>query len=128
LDSQKHLNNFLGNTAAEFMVKCDKFIYLITGISFLILGFVAFFYSWAVFAIQIHKGVLHSILTLINDLLLVMIIMEILRTIINYMKSQEILLEPFLYIGIIAATRKMLTAGAELSFMAMNNDQVFYRY
>ena len=57
-----------------------------------------------------------------------MIIMEILRTIINYLKSRDILLEPFLYIGIIAATRKMLTAGAEISFMQSMTDQIFYHY
>ena len=110
------------------MEKSDKIIYLMTGISFLIIGVAAFIYSWATFAGELRKGFLHSILTLINNLLLVMIIMEILRTIINYLKSQDILLEPFLYIGIIAATRKMLTAGAEISFMEMNNDQIFYRY
>jgi uncharacterized membrane protein (DUF373 family) len=110
------------------MEKSDKIIYLMTGISFLIIGVAAFIYSWAAFVGELRKGFLHSILTLINNLLLVMIIMEILRTIINYLKSQDILLEPFLYIGIIAATRKMLTAGAEISFMEMNNDQTFYRY
>lgn len=110
------------------MEKFDKFIYLMTGISFLIIGVGAFFYSWFIFASEIQKGFLHSILKLINDLLLVMIIMEILRTVINYLKSQDILLEPFLYIGIIAATRKMLTAGAEISFTEINNDQTFYRY
>jgi uncharacterized membrane protein (DUF373 family) len=128
LNLQKKSDNRLGNKAAELMEKFDKFIYLMTGISFLIIGVGAFFYSWFIFASEIHKGFLHAILTLINDLLLVMIIMEILRTIINYLKSQDILLEPFLYIGIIAATRKMLTAGAEISFMQMNNDQTFFRY
>lgn len=110
------------------MEKFDKVIYLMTGISFLLIGVGAFFYSWISFVGEIHKGFLHAILRFINDLLLVMIIMEILRTIINYLKSQDILLEPFLYIGIIAATRKMLTAGAEISFMEMTNDQTFYRY
>ncbi len=110
------------------MEKLDTLIYLMTGISFLIIGVGAFVYSWISFMGEVQKGFLHSILTLINNLLLVMIIMEILRTIINYLKSQDILLEPFLYIGIIAATRKMLTAGAEISFMEMNNDQIFYRY
>ncbi|MFI5304185.1 MAG: phosphate-starvation-inducible PsiE family protein [Nitrospiria bacterium] len=128
MDPQKNSNNLLGNISAEIMEKSDKIIYLMTGISFLIIGVAAFIYSWTTFASELRKGFLHSILTLINNLLLVMIIMEILRTIINYLKSQDILLEPFLYIGIIAATRKMLTAGAEISFMEMNNDQIFYRY
>ena len=54
--------------------------------------------------------------------------MEVLRTIINYLKIQDILLEPFLFIGIIAATRKILTAGAEISVIEMTDEKVFNRY
>jgi len=110
------------------MEQFDQFIYLITGISFLLIGVAAFIYSWTTFFIEVQKGFFHSILNLINGLLLVLIIMEVMRTIINYLKSQDVLLEPFLFIGIIAATRKMLTAGAEISVMEIGNDQIFNRY
>lgn len=128
MDPQNSSINTTDNRSARLMEKIDKIIYLVTGVSFLMIGIAAFIYSWVTFFTEIQKGFLHSILTLINNLLLVMIIMEILRTIINYLKAQDILLEPFLYIGIIAATRKMLTAGAEISLMEMNTDQIFYRY
>ncbi|HXN05903.1 MAG TPA: phosphate-starvation-inducible PsiE family protein [Nitrospiria bacterium] len=112
----------------SFMDKFDQFIYGITGISFLLIGAGTFVYAWVSFGKQISRSPLHAILTLINDLMLVLIILEILRTIINYLKSQDILLEPFLYIGVIAATRKMLTAGAEISIMELTDEKVFYRY
>jgi uncharacterized membrane protein (DUF373 family) len=117
------------DTVATVLIeKIDRFIYLITGLSFLLIGVGAFVYSWSVFILHFQKGFLHAILTLVNDLLLVLIIMEVLRTIINYLKVQDILLEPFLFIGIIAATRKMLTAGAEISIMDITDDKIFHRY
>ncbi|MHB8483771.1 MAG: phosphate-starvation-inducible PsiE family protein [Nitrospiria bacterium] len=128
MTSKKYPGTDPGNGIAEIMEKFDKFIYLITGFSFLIIGIGAFFYSWFVFVFQVQKGFLHAILSLINNLLLVLIIMEILRTIINYLKIQDILLEPFLFIGIIAATRKMLTAGAEISIMEITDEKVFNHY
>lgn len=125
---KKSTGNDIGNSAAALMEKFDKVIYLITGISFLIIGVGAFGYSWFVFIDQVQKGFLHATLILINNLLLVLIIMEILRTIINYLKSKDILLEPFLFIGIIAATRKILTAGAEISIMEITDEKVFQHY
>lgn len=112
----------------SFMDKFDQFIYGVTGISFLLIGAGTFVYAWINFGNQISISPLHAILNLINDLMLVLIILEILRTIINYLKSQDILLEPFLYIGIIAATRKMLTAGAEISIMELTDEKIFNRY
>ena len=77
------------------MEKFDTLIYLMTGISFLIIGVGAFIYSWIIFTSEIRKGFLHAILTLINDLLLVLIIMEILRTIINYLNHRTFSLSLF---------------------------------
>jgi uncharacterized membrane protein (DUF373 family) len=119
----------VSETGATVLIdKIDRFIYLITGLSFLLIGVGAFLYSWSVFIFQFQNGFLHAILKLINDLLLVLIIMEVLRTINNYLKIQDILLEPFIFIGIIAATRKMLTAGAEISIMEITDDKIFNRY
>jgi len=55
-----------------------------------------------------------AILSLLNDLLLVVILLELFRTIVNFLKTGEISLEPFLHVGIIAAVRKILTVGAEM--------------
>ena len=44
------------------------------------------------------------------------------------MKIHAVLLEPFLHIGIIAATRRILTAGAQLSGQAVVSKEVFDRY
>jgi uncharacterized membrane protein (DUF373 family) len=41
--------------------------------------------------------------------------MEVLGTITHYLKSQATSLRPFLFIGIISATRSILSVGAKLS-------------
>jgi len=59
--------------------------------------------------------VAESIVQLISDLLLVVIIMEVLGTVIHYLKSHVTSLRPFLFIGIISATRGILLIGARLT-------------
>src|SRR5262249_249697 len=53
------------------------------------------------------------VITLINDLLLVMIMMEVLRTVLSYIEERGASLRPFLFIGAISATRRILAIGAE---------------
>ncbi len=59
--------------------------------------------------------VANAIIKLISDLLLVLIIMEVLSTVIHYLKSRATSLRPFLFIGIISATRGILSIGARLA-------------
>jgi uncharacterized membrane protein (DUF373 family) len=50
---------------------------------------------------------------ILDRLLLVLIVLEILWTIITYLESHKVPLEPFLYVGIITSIRKLLIIGAE---------------
>lgn len=56
-----------------------------------------------------------SILLVINDVLFVLIIMELLWTVIRYLKRQEFSLQPFLAIGIISSLRRILMLEAQMS-------------
>jgi uncharacterized membrane protein (DUF373 family) len=47
--------------------------------------------------------------------------MEVLGTITHYLKSQATSLRPFLFIGIISATRSILSVGAKLSIVGSRN-------
>jgi uncharacterized membrane protein (DUF373 family) len=58
-----------------------------------------------------------SILHLVNDALLSLIILELLWTVIRFLKKQKFILGPFLSIGIIAAIRRILLIEAQTSFM-----------
>src|SRR5262249_51243296 len=56
-----------------------------------------------------------AIIALVNDLLLVMIIMEVLRTVLSYLRERGGSLRPFLLIAAISATRRILAVGAQMS-------------
>ncbi len=59
-------------------------------------------------------NVFESTTYILDRLLLVLIVLEILWTIITYLESHKVPLEPFLYVGIITSIRKLLILGAEV--------------
>ncbi|HEY3198500.1 MAG TPA: phosphate-starvation-inducible PsiE family protein [Nitrospirales bacterium] len=109
------------------METLDGMGYVTAGFSFLVLGMIVFTHAWYAFITTFAKGVLPAVLAMIHDLLLVVILLELFRTIINFLKTYVITLEPFLYIGIIASTRRILTTGAEAYSENLSQGQ-FERY
>jgi uncharacterized membrane protein (DUF373 family) len=64
----------------------------------------------------VNNGVgAQDIIALVSDLLLTLIIMEVLGTVVHHLQERETTLRPFLFIGIISATRGILAVGARLS-------------
>ncbi len=61
------------------------------------------------------QNIAQAIIGLISDLLLVIIIMEVLSTVLHYLRARATSLTPFLFIGMISATRGVLAIGARLS-------------
>ncbi len=70
---------------------------------------------------QFRSGnALEGIFSLVNDVLLVLIIMEVLRTVARFIRKRELDVDvedvvPFLVIGAISAARRILAIGASLS-------------
>jgi uncharacterized membrane protein (DUF373 family) len=75
-----------------------------------------------------QAGLLPSGLKLLNDLLLVIILLELFRTVIRFLQTEVLDLEPYLAVGIIACTRRVLTASAELSHQVNMTETQFYQY
>ena len=110
------------------METLDGLGYITTGFSFLLIGMVVFVHSWYIFLLSVGSKTVPAVLALVHDLLLVIILLELFRTIINFLKTKIITLEPFLYICVIASTRRILTTGAQIASMEDLTDQVFHRY
>src|SRR3984885_16226819 len=53
----------------------------------------------------------------VNSVLFIVVVLELLRTIVSRLEGGGFQLQPFLVIGIISATRDILTVGAELSLV-----------
>ncbi len=94
----------------------DAVVYGLVGVVFLLAAFGMLGYSVIAFPNNLeHDGFPLAIITLINDLLLVMIIMEVLRTVLSYLAERGGSLRPFLFIAAISATRRILAIGAQMS-------------
>ncbi len=65
--------------------------------------------------LQLGDPSLASVLEVLNDLLLALIIMELLWPVVRFLKREPFSLSPFLYVGIISSTRRILLIEAESS-------------
>ncbi len=96
-------------------------IYVVVGTAFVVAAVVALAYSLVNLANNVsHFDLLSStfatqVLNFVSDLLLVLIIMEVLGTIRSYLEHGDTSVKPFIFIGIISATRGILSIGARLS-------------
>ena len=134
--------------SSRFLDQGDSFIYAIVGICFFIGAIFTLFYSFWDFGstmsqVDFTKALIPvpgitplematpqsivagGIIKLVSDLLLVLIIMEVLGTVIHYLKAHATSLRPFLFIGIVSATRGILSIGARLSVKEVTG-QEFY--
>ena len=118
----------LGDRTTHLLEALDGVGYVTTGMSFLAVSIVLFVRAWYVFASAVGSDAVLAVLGLVHDLLLVIILLELFRTTINFLKTKVITLEPFLYICVIASTRRILTTGAQISYMEELTDLVFNRY
>jgi len=71
------------------------------------------------FATQVTEGV--------NDLLFVVIVMELLRTVVAHLDTDDFQLSSFLIVGIISAVRHVLEVGARLTLSAPATQTQFVR-
>jgi len=100
----------------EVLEDADALVYALVGMVFLAGAFAMLGYSVAAFPANLREtGFALAIVTLVNDLLLVMIIMEVLRTVLSYIQERGSSLQPFLFIAAISATRRILAIGAQMS-------------
>jgi uncharacterized membrane protein (DUF373 family) len=112
-----------------YMEWLDRLGYATAGFSLLILGMLIFSHAWYSFATKaVQIGLLPAGLKLLNDLLLVIILLELFRTVVRFLQTEVLSLEPYLAVGIIACTRRVLTASAELSHLPSMTDTQFYQY
>lgn len=111
----------------RLLEETDSAIYVVVGIAFLVAAILSLLFAIANLSITIstltQKGLgaasigalANSIISFVSDLLLTLIILEVMSTVVNYLRTRATSLKPFLFIGIISATRGILAVGARLS-------------
>jgi uncharacterized membrane protein (DUF373 family) len=117
--------------SGRFLDRTDNVIYFIVGVCFFLAAILALVYTFWAFVVSIIElrafpmdqqpgQIAQAIIEFVSGLLLVLIIMEMLGTVIHYLEVHETSLRPFLFIGIISATRSILSIGARLSVESLN--------
>src|SRR6266567_8360832 len=124
-------DNIIVAICKQVLDQGDSIIYAIVGICFFLGAIFTLGYSFWDFGSSVFQPnltpptVAVAIIKLVSDLLLVLIIMEVLGTVIHYLKAHATSLRPFLFIGIVSATRGILSIGAKLSVEGNVNQSVF---
>lgn len=112
-----------------WMERLDRLGYITIGFSFLAISILLFVQSWAEFLTSTRSGTFFvNGLALVNNLLFIVIVLELFRTIIRFLETDSLRIEPYLAIGIIACIRRMLTASAELGDLHHVSDDFFDKY
>jgi uncharacterized membrane protein (DUF373 family) len=114
------IQDYIARFSKEKLHTGDSILFAIVGISFLLAALVALVYSYWDFSSiiwDVHepRKAAVSIIRFVSDLLLVIIIMEVMGTVIHYLAEHKTSLRPFLNIGIVSATRGILSITAKLS-------------
>lgn len=122
--------------AGNILDRADSIVYAIVGICFFLSAFFALGYCFWNFGVAISHlssydstgqigHVADAIVSLISDLLLVLIIMEVMSTVIHYLKEHTTSLRPFLFIGIVSGVRGILSIGARLTIGSAGSSNDF---
>ena len=104
----------------------EDIFHAILALSLFIIGIGAFFYSIKRL-IETAPFFPNGMTQGVNDILFIVIILEILRTVISRFTDGVYQLDKFLIIGVIAAVRHILTVGASLTLTAEKSDEAFRR-
>jgi uncharacterized membrane protein (DUF373 family) len=97
----------------KFLLIIDIVFHIISALLLLVACGFILFYAF----LNILEPSRSSVIALVNDVLLALIILELLWTVIRFLKKQRFSLAPFLAIGIIAAIRRILLIEAQTSLM-----------
>ena len=97
----------------DLLIKIDMLFHAIAAL----LLFIACGYVLYYAAANLADPTRVAVIALVNDVLLALIILELLWTVIRFLKKQKFSLAPFLAIGVIASIRRILLIEAQGSAM-----------
>jgi uncharacterized membrane protein (DUF373 family) len=98
----------------RFVIVCDDLMHFAVALFLLVCS--------AIVLVRAVPNLFHNgtagILATLNDVLLALIFLEILWPVVRYLRREPFSLNPFLYVGIISSTRRILLIEAEHSVAA----------
>jgi uncharacterized membrane protein (DUF373 family) len=110
----------------KYIDTIEDVFHAVLALALLLIGIGAFFYTierLITTAPFFPNGMIQGV----NDILFIVIILEILRTVISRFTDGVYQLDKFLIIGVIAAVRHILTVGASVTLESGKTDSAFER-
>lgn len=102
-------------------------LYIAVGILLLLIATVVLVYALVTIPKNVKQGVPYAISNLLSELLLVLIVIELLRTIVTYISTRTASVRPFLTVAAISSVRRILSIGADLSLTEGQSSEEFNR-
>lgn len=103
-----HLSPLMKRTT-EFISRCTLVIYALIAILLIIIAFLSFFDTlYLMLHLFSHTNYVLGLKEVLHTLLLTIIIVEVLETVIGYLRTNRIMVRPILIAGITAMVRKVL--------------------
>lgn len=114
----------LPETIVDF---AEDFLHALLGIVIFAIALISIYFGFKRY-INTQPSYPNAVIQSVNDLLFVIIVLEILRTVISRFSDGTYQLENFLIIGVIASVRSILTVGATLTLGSEISQDKFDRY
>lgn len=123
--SKKPLS-FIADRLTGILDRAETVIYALVA-AFLVIGALVLVVSsaWHFVEIATSGSIEHAALRALEDLLLVIMLVEIVHTVGISMRRKQLICEPFLVVGVIAAVRRMLIITAEMATPTAEEADVF---
>lgn len=124
-NAHSYYQHDLTGRAAQWLEWADHLVYVLVALLFLGAAMAMGGYAVITFVHSTSQSFPLRLITFTNDLLLVLIILEVLGTVRSYLATGTTSLRPFLYIGIISATRRILAIGAQSTLGEVKGEDAF---
>ena len=103
----------IGRFVEPLLARADRLVYAAVAFFLLIGALLILAYSVFTFVDTAGENFILAVILALNDVLLVLIVLELLGTVRDYLATGTTSLRVFLYVGIISAIRRILAIGAE---------------
>jgi len=121
------------NNSQESSIFPEKFVNILEDVFHGILGIILFLVAIGALFFTVNRLFIttpffpNGMIQVVNDILFIVIILEIIRTVIARFTDGVYQLDKFLIIGVIAAVRHILTVGASLTLGTYKDPEAFNR-